>query len=168
VPLLILFAEILLIYYFVVGFGFLNFILFYMATSVLGILIVRFVGSKTLRDFQTGQSAMPNKSVISRGLLFLSGLMLIVPSMGTKIFGALLIIPPVRWIGAAVFSNFLVKRVFNANSFVHQFGNGGFKFYYQGPQQNPFQNQNIHDDSAESGDVIDANFRKIDETKLIK
>lgn len=166
-PFLVLFAEILLVYYFVHAFGFLNFLFAYVLTTFLGIVIVRGVGSQSLREFQTGQVSGNNRSLISRGLLFLSGLMLIVPSMGTKIFGALLVIPPVRWIVVSVFSGFLLKRVFNTNSFVHQFGSGGFHFYYQSRGRGPFQNQNSSDIPA-SQDVIDAEYRKIDDTKLIK
>lgn len=166
-PILILFAEIILVYYFVQFFGFLNFLLFYAVTMFIGIIIVRAVGFKSLREFQTGTVSASNRSMISRGLLFVSGLLLIVPSMGTKICGAVLFFPPVRWLVAVGFTNFLLKRVFNANSFVHQFGSGNFRFYYQGSQsRGPFQNQNTT--TEQSGDVIDAEFRKIDDPKLLK
>ncbi|MBL7556666.1 MAG: FxsA family protein [Bdellovibrionaceae bacterium] len=166
-PLIILIAEAMLVYYFIQAFGFFNFLIFYVVSTFLGILLVRLVGSKSLRDFQTGQVAGNNRSMISRGLLFLSGLLLIVPSMATKAVGALLIIPPVRWLAAIAFSNFLVKRVFNANSFVHQFGNGGFRFYYQ-QTGNPFQNRNGEPERSEYSDnVIDAQFRKVEDTKLL-
>lgn len=167
-PFLILFAEIMLVYYFVQAFGFLNFIFFYAVSTFLGIIVVRIVGSKSLREFQTGQMATPNRSLISQGLFFVSGLMLIIPSMGTKAVGAVLLIPPVRWLAAIAFNGFLMKRVFNQNSFVHQFGNGGFRFYYQSSgQQNPFQNQTSNEADA-SRDVIDAQYRKIEDKKLIE
>jgi hypothetical protein len=165
-PILILFAEAMLVYYFVLAYGFFNFLLFYAVSTVLGILIVRAIGSKSLREFQNGQASESNRSLISRGLLFLSGLLLIVPSMLTKIAGGILIVPPVRWSVAAGFSSFLMKRVFNTNSFVHQFGNNGFKFYYsQGG--NPFQNPQPPPENQYSDNVIDAQFRKVDDTKLL-
>lgn len=165
-PILILIAEVLLVYNFVVAYGFLNFILFYAVSTMFGVLIVRAVGSKSLREFQTGHASASNSALISRGLLFLSGLLLIVPSMATKIAGVVLIIPPVRWLMAIAFSNFLMKRVFSANSFVHQFGNNGFKFYYsQGG--NPFQTAQRQQENEYSDNVIDAQFRKVEDTKLL-
>ena len=166
-PLIILIAEAMLVYYFIQAYGFFNFVVFYLVSTCVGILLVRAVGSKSLRDFQLGQVTGDNRSMLSRGLLFLSGLFLIVPSMGTKAVGALLVIPPIRWLVAIAFSNFLVKRVFNANSFVHQFGNGGFRFYYQ-QNGNPFQNMNREQDRPEYSDnVIDAQFRKVEDAKLL-
>jgi len=165
-PLIILVAEIMLVYYFIQAYGFFNFLFFYLVSTVFGIFIVRAVGSKSLRDFQTGQVTGSNRTMISRGLLFLSGLFLIVPSMATKALGTLLVVPPIRWLVALGFSNFLVKRVFNANSFVHQFGNGGFRFYYQ-QTGNPFQKADTQSGEEYSDNVIDAQFRKVDDTKLL-
>lgn len=165
-PILVLIIEALLVYNFVVAYGFLNFILFYAVSTFLGIIVVRAVGSKSLREFQTGQASASNRSLISRGLLFVSGLLLIIPSMAIKLAGAILIIPPVRWLMAMGFSSFLMKRVFNTNSFVHQFGNGGFKFYYaQGG--NPFQTNQPRQENDYSDNVIDAQFRKMDDIKLL-
>lgn len=166
-PLIILIAEVILVYQFILVYGFFNFLVFYFVSTALGVLIVRAVGSKSLKDFQTGMVSGNNRSMISRGLLFLSGLFLIVPSMTSKITGALLVIPPVRWLAAIAFSNFLVKRVFSANSFVHQFGNGGFRFYYQ-QTGNPFQNAQTDTRSEASDNVIDAQFRKVEDNKLLK
>ena len=165
-PLIVLIAEAILVYQFILAYGFFNFLVFYFISTMLGILIVRFVGSKSLRDFQTGMVNGNNRSMISRGLLFVSGLLLIIPSMAAKIMGGLLVIPPVRWLAAIAFSNFLMKRVFNANSFVHQFGNGGFRFYYQ-QSGNPFQNAQTHTQPEYSDNVIDAQFRKVEDTKLL-
>ncbi|OYZ23007.1 MAG: hypothetical protein B7Y39_06495 [Bdellovibrio sp. 28-41-41] len=165
-PVLILIAEAMLVYYFILAYGFFNFLLFYAVSTVFGILIVRAIGSKSLREFQNGRASASNRSLISRGLLFLSGLLLIVPSMATKVAGVILIIPPVRWLMAIGFASFLMKRVFNTNSFVHQFGNNGFKFYYsQGG--NPFQNPQAPPENQYSDNVIDAQFRKVDDTKLL-
>lgn len=165
-PLLILIAEAMLVYYFVQAFGFFNFLIFYMVSTAFGILLVRAVGSKSLKEFQSGQVTSSNRSMMSRGLLFLSGLLLIVPSIATKIMGAILVVPPVRWLVAMAFSNFLMKRVFNANSFVHQFGNGGFHFYYQ-QKGSPFENSQDRQEPDYSGNVIDAQFRKVDDIKLL-
>lgn len=165
-PVLILIAEAMLVYYFILAYGFFNFLLFYAVSTVCGILIVKAVGSKSLREFQTGQASTSNRSLISRGLLFLSGLFLIVPSMATKVAGVILIIPPVRWLMAVGFSSFLMKRVFNTNSFVHQFGSNGFKFYYsQG--RNPFQNPQPPPENQYSDNVIDAQFRRVEDARLL-
>jgi UPF0716 family protein affecting phage T7 exclusion len=170
-PLLLVIAEILLIYYFFQAFGFLNLFFFYAFTMVVGIMVLRLVGSQSLRQFQTGQVHQGNTSLVSQGLLFLSGLMMLVPSMITKIFGILFVLPPVRWLVALIFTGFLLKRVFNAGSFIHQFGNGsgGFKFYSSGASGNPFQNSSQEQNPQYDDNVIDANFRKIeDDPKLLK
>lgn len=139
-----------------------------MVTTFLGILVLRIVGSKSLKQFQGGPVQQPNTSMVSQGLLFLSGLLILVPSMSTKFFGLLLIIPPIRWLVSYGFTGFLLKRVFNSNSFIHQFGNnGGFRFYYSGAQ-NPFQGTQQNQQTQYDDNVIDAEFRKIDDTKLIK
>lgn len=168
-PFILLFAEVMLVYFFIQAFGFLNLFLFYVLSTATGILIVKYVGTKSLRELQSGQVTSANRSLISGGLLFLSGLMLIVPSMWAKSFGILLFIPPMRWIFSTVFAGFLLKRVFSAKSFIHQFDRGGFKFYYQQGNQNPFENQNHEINEDVSQDIIDAEFRKIeDDPKLLK
>lgn len=167
-PLLLLIAEVMLIYYFVQAFGLLDMIFFYIVTSFLGILILRIAGSKSIRQFQTGQITPGNNAMLSQGLLFLSGLLTLVPSMATKILGIFLLIPPVRWLVAFAFTSFLMKRIFNSSSFIHQFGNsGGFRFYYNG-KSNPFQDPDFNSETPADDNVIDAKFRKVDETKLIK
>lgn len=159
-PFLILLSEILLVYYFIQFFGFLNFIFFYILSSAMGILVFKYVGAKTMHVFQTGQVTSANRSMISRGLLFLSGLLLIIPSMGTKVFGLILLLPPARWLISNVFTGFLLKRVFGSKSFVHQFGNGGFKFYYQ--------SRNSNETPQAPHNIIDAEYRKIEDPKLLK
>lgn len=165
-PLLLVILEVFLVVMFVRFFGFLNLFLFYVLSMCLGILMVKQLGSKFLRQFQAGQSTNANPSIISKGLLFLSGLLLIVPSIGSKLVGTVMILPPVRWAMAAVFKGFIVKRVFGANSIIHQFNKGGFNFYYQSRGPNPFQNQNINEDPSQ--DIIDAEFKKIEDPKLLK
>lgn len=176
-PLLLIVAEITLVYLFIQAFGFLNFFLFYAVSMALGIFVVKQVGAKSLRDFQTGQVSSANRALISRGLLFLAGLLMIVPSLWAKSIGLLLLVPPVRWLAAMIFTGFLLKRVFGSGSMIHQFNNGtgGFNFYYKstGPnpfQDNPFQNQQRRSEFDDgTHDVIDANFRKIeDDPKLLK
>lgn len=169
-PLLLVIVEMTLIYYFFQAFGFLNLFLFYVVTMFVGMFVLKVVGSKSLRQFQTAQVQPGNTSMVSQGLLFLSGLMMLVPSMATKIFGILFLIPPVRWLAALVFTGFLLKKVFNANSFIHQFGSntGGFKFYYSGSNGNPFQNTQQSQPTQFDDNVIDAEYRKIDDTKLIE
>lgn len=164
-PFLILIAEVVLVYNFILSFGFFNFLVFYVVSTMFGIFLIRIVGSQFLREFQAGRVAASNRSMISKGLLFLTGLLLIVPSMATKIVGAVLFFPPVRWLVAIVFANFLMKRVFSANSFVHQFGNGNFRFYYQ--SGNPFQGNQTRSGNEYQDNVIDAHFRKIEDTKLL-
>lgn len=168
-PLLLVIAEIVFIYYFIQFFGFFELILFYVVTTFVGILILRSVGSNTLRQFQTGQVVQGNSSLISKGLLFLSGVLMLVPSMVSKFFGILLVIPPVRWIVAIGFAGFLMKKVFSANSFVHQFGTHGFRFYYSGGGS-PFQqpNSNRNPDFQNDENVIEADFKKIDDTKQLR
>ena len=171
-PILLLVAEIAMIYYFIQKFGVLNFFLLYAISTVLGFMIVNWVGTQSLKDFRSGQVTGANKSLISKGLLFISGLLLVVPSMGTKTIGLLFLIPPVRWLFALIFTNFLLKRVFGASSFIHQFNKPGFSFYYQSSRTNPFESQRNQNSEVGLNDedtkVIDVKFRKVDDTKLIE
>lgn len=161
-PLILLILEIALVVTFVQNFGFLNFFLFYALSTVLGIVVVSRLGAQTLREFQNGQASVSNYLGLSKALLFVSGLLLIVPSMWTKAFGVILLAPPIRWLVSAAFKTFLLNRIFSPNSFIHQFGKRGFAFYYQS-NANPFNNQPNENLNDEAPDVIDAKFRKIDD-----
>ncbi len=168
-PFLALVAEMTLIYLFIQAYGFLNLFLFYIASTGLGILIVTRVGSKALKEIQTGQVTNANRSLISRGLLFVSGLLLIVPSMWTKVFGIVLLFPPTRWIASVLFTGFLLKRVFSSDSMLHQFSNRGFSFHFQSQGRPPFFDPEDSNHGPSDPNVIDAEFRKIeDDPKLLK
>ena len=168
-PFIILVAEITLIYLFIQAYGFLNLFLFYIGSMGLGIIIVTRIGSKAVKEIQSGQVTSANRSLMSRGLLFVSGLLLIVPSMWTKVFGLVLVFPPTRWIASVLFTGFLLKRVFNAESMIHQFSNRGFSFHFQSQGQPPFYNQDETHQTPNDPDVIDAEFKKIEvDPKLLK
>lgn len=89
-------------------------VLLFIATSVIGILVLRHLGRSDCERFRTAmsQGGVRTMHLDSPGLgTILGGILLVFPGFITDLMGALLFIPPVRrWIGAAVGRAFKQRR----------------------------------------------------------
>lgn len=83
------------------------------ATSILGICIVKSQGIRNLvhlqRKIQLGES--PTREISKSVLLFAGGFLLLIPGFITDIFGALILIPPIQHLFITYFiPHFAIKR----------------------------------------------------------
>ncbi|MCB0368457.1 MAG: FxsA family protein [Bdellovibrionales bacterium] len=170
-PLLILFIEIFIFVSFVQVLGFLNTVLLYLIPTLIGFMLFKWVNKGLIFDIQNHEN--PSKELIKGGLTVVAAILLILPSFLTKVIGLFLILPFVRTLLAWGFQGFLIQKVFSkANSF-YQFGGGnpagGFKFYYQKSDGNPFGSTpfGTSSGSMDDGEVLEAEYKKIEEHNLL-
>src|SRR6478735_6941462 len=64
------------------------------AVSIIGFFVIRFAGVRTLRRFAAGEP--PTKELADGAVILTAGILLAVPGFVSGVFGAILLLPPVR------------------------------------------------------------------------
>lgn len=92
-------------------------LLLMMATSVLGLLMMRFEGQKVLQDSKAQMEAgkVPGRTMLDGLCIFFGGLMLILPGFVLDIVGFILVFPLTRPIPRAFMLKWIEKRMKNGS-----------------------------------------------------
>jgi Protein affecting phage T7 exclusion by the F plasmid len=137
IPFPFILAEIVIFFTAVNHWGFWETMGNYFLPSILGVLIVSTVGRMAMMNLQgsVAKGQMPANKLLQSGAIFISGLLLIVPSFFTRVFGVLLLLPGTRHFLVWRFKKYAAQkmsqgsaRAFNFGGFGN-FGNAGFKYY---------------------------------------
>ena len=106
------FVEIALLIKAVGAFGFWQVLFWIIATAVLGAAIIRRSGlatfSKVFANIEAGGSGFG--PMLAQGLVVLGGVLLILPGLLGDAIGALLLIPPVRWVVVRAFAGLITVQ----------------------------------------------------------
>ncbi|AIQ63376.1 phage T7 F exclusion suppressor FxsA [compost metagenome] len=96
-------------------------LLLLVSTSLIGLLMMRFEGSKVLQDSkqQMQEGLVPGRTMLDGLCVFFGGLLLIIPGFITDIIGFTLVFPLTRTIYRGLLLKWLEKRM----------KNGTFTFY---------------------------------------
>jgi UPF0716 protein FxsA len=123
--LLLPFAEIYLLYTVGVEVGFLPLLAFLILSGFVGMSIMRTQSSVMMAQFQqqlnTGK--LPPNQMLKGPLIFVGGLLLMIPGLITKTIGLLLILPGTRFLASLVFRKLLAQQISKGR--VHVFSSGG-------------------------------------------
>ena len=154
--------------------GAFNMVLWVFVSALIGIAAVRSQKQYSLEQIRSdlAQGRGPQGSIREGLLLFLGGLMLILPGLITDAAGLLLLLPPVRRLIADKIGAYAARHPFTGtgNSRFIFFSNssgfpGGFDSRTQGPAYMPENDEN-HDDSPRQAVIIESRaieIRKEDE-----
>ncbi|MBF0521883.1 MAG: FxsA family protein [Candidatus Omnitrophica bacterium] len=90
--------------------GALNVIFILILTAILGSFLARLQGFFVFQKIQQtlNEGAMPSAELLDGVLIWLGGILLVVPGFITDVFGLILLLPPTRFI-----VNFFLKRKLN-------------------------------------------------------
>jgi UPF0716 protein FxsA len=110
-------------------------VLLMLATSALGGFLLRREGARAWRAFRSDlQEGRPPGNTATDGLLvFIGGVLMLVPGFVTDVIGALLLVPPIRRLGRAVALRLFGKRI-SAATAMSLFGPRRVRVRYGGPQ----------------------------------
>lgn len=129
-PLPILVAEAVAFFMILQRVGFLNTLAVYLLPCLLGFLIVTTVGRVALMNMQSTMSRgqLPAGKILHSGAIFLSGLLFLVPSVSTRIFGLVLLLPGLRHLALWRFKISMAKKMASGASQGFGFSRGPFGF----------------------------------------
>lgn len=119
--------------------GFLNTVGIYILPSFFGFLIVTTVGRMAIMTLQGSvmKGQLPAGRILNSAAIFISGLLFLIPSFFTRIFGLILFLPGLRHLAVWRFKNHMAKKMANGASgfsfgsgpFGFGAGSSGFKYY---------------------------------------
>ena len=127
-PLPLLVAEAVAFFMILQRVGFLNTLAVYLLPCFLGFLIVTTVGRVALMNMQSSMTRgqMPAGKMLHSGAIFLSGLLFLVPSISTRIFGLVLLLPGLRHLALWRFKIYMAKKMASGASQGFGFSRGPF------------------------------------------
>lgn len=155
-PVLIIFYPLLefyCLYQSSLAFGFLNVVLYIFASGFIGLFLMFVLGQSAIRSVQGDliKGQLPGNKILHRGIMFLGALFIFFPGIITDLIGVILLLPGLRHLIVFYFKFMMAKGLFKGN----------FKFFYMGNsgivnerEVRPFE-----------PDVIDANFKRIEDKK---
>ncbi len=127
-PLPFVVAEFIIFFMLVKQWGFLNTLGIYLLPCLLGALIVLTVGRVALLTLQATvtRGKLPTNQLLHSGAIFIAGLLFLVPSVFTRVFGLILFLPGLRHIVLWRFKLNMAKKMASGGARVFNFGNSGF------------------------------------------
>lgn len=166
-------AEVYLFFKMTAWIGWGDTFLLYFVPSLLGVLIV---SSWSRMGIMTVQSAltkgqMPGSKFLHMGAIFLGGICLCFPSLLSRIFAVLLIMPGLRHIMVWRFKLMAAKKIASGSAQAFSFMQGkagGFRFYQYQQAKNPFEQgpTGMRDVTPHSPDVLDVQAIQITHEEL--
>lgn len=139
IPFPLLIAEVFIFITAIKHWGFLNTLGVYLAPSLLGLIIVSFVGRMAIMTMQSSlmRGQLPTNKILHSGAVFLSGLFLLIPSFTTRLIAVVLLLPGLRHMAIWRFKAFMAKKVAQGSAKAFSgfgFGRGansssGFRYY---------------------------------------
>lgn len=129
IPFPFVIAEIFIFFAAVQEWGFWNTFGIYFLPCILGYFIVTIMGQVTLLTLQTTvmKGQLPAARLMNSGALFLSGILFLIPSFFSRVFGIILLLPGLRHLAVWRFKKYLAKKIASGVK-GFQFGNGGAGF----------------------------------------
>ena len=123
-------AEILIFWFAADKWGFFNTLGIYLLPCLLGFLIVSMVGRMAMMTMQTTvmRGQLPGNKILHSGAVFLSGILFLIPSFFTRVFGLVLLLPGLRHLAIWRFKLFMAKKMASGSARVFNFGGGPFGF----------------------------------------
>lgn len=130
IPFPFVIAELVIFILAVKEWGFLNTLGLYLLPCLLGFLIVTTVGRMAIMTLQSTvmQGQLPAGKILHSGAIFLSGLLFLVPSFFTRVFGVILLLPGLRHLAVWRFKLFMAKKMSQGSARAFNFGAGPFGF----------------------------------------
>lgn len=161
IPFPLVVAEIVIFILSIQHFGFLNTVGLYILPSLFGFLIISMVGRMAIVTLQSTvmKGQLPAGRILNSAAIFISGLLFLVPSFFTRVFGLILFLPGLRHLAVGLFKNKMAKKMasgasgfsFGGGSFGFGTGSSGFRYY-------EFRNNNTgNEESSEEREVSEAN-----------
>lgn len=140
IPFPLLIAEVFIFMMAIKHWGFLNTLGVYIFPSLLGIIIVSTVGRMAVMTLQSSlmRGQLPANKILHSGAVFLSGLLLLVPSFFTRLVAVILLLPGLRHLVIWRFKALMAKKVAQGSAKAFSgfgFGRGGansssgFRYY---------------------------------------
>lgn len=158
--------EIWGLFYFGAKLGFVNTLFWLLAAAVLGFGLIRAQGVFLLKNFQSSlaKGQVPADQIFHSLLMFVAGVMLIIPGFFTDVLALILIVPGPRHVALKFLRARLEKKIregsFRMASFGGMGGMGGFSggfggFGSSGTRPKPRDVTPLQIDSQAGSDVID-------------
>lgn len=168
-PLPLLIAEIVIFVLAVQEWGFLATVGYYLIPCLFGMFIVssmrRFAWTQMQVSMMQGQ--MPAKTMLHSALVFISGLLFLVPSFFTRVLGVIFFLPGLRHLAVWKVQKVLQEKMakgagafgFSQNFGFGNMGGAGFRYY-------DFRNQSGSGMSGAERDVTQSDPKVLDVTPL--
>jgi UPF0716 protein FxsA len=127
-------------------------ILLVLATSTLGGWLLRREGARAWRHFRAdvAEGRPPGNAATDGMLVFIGGILMLVPGFVTAVVGALLLIPPTRRVGRALVLRMLIGERMSSAAATSLFGPRQVRIKYGAPQH-PEPNGGTSGPSVTSG-----------------
>lgn len=169
IPFPFVIAEVLIFVVAVRHFGFWMTVGYYLLPCLLGFFIVSTVGRYALMTLQASVSKgkLPANQILHSGAIFISGLLFLVPSFFTRIFGLILFLPGSRHFLVWRFKLKAAEKMAKGSARIFNFGNfggGGFR-YYQHHADNPGFDGAPEERDVTGNEVLDVNPLEITHEK---
>lgn len=168
-PLPLLIAEIVIFVLAVQEWGFLATVGYYLIPCLLGLFIVssmrRFAWTQMQVSMMQGQ--MPAQTMLHSALVFVSGLLFLVPSFFTRVLGVIFFLPGLRHLASWKIKKVLQQKMtkgggafgFSQNFGFGNMGGAGFRYY-------DFRSQQSSEMGGEERDVTQSDPKVLDVTPL--
>lgn len=165
IPFPLLIAEMVLFFFAVKSWGFLNTLGLYLLPCFLGLLIVSTMGRLAVVSLQSSlmRGELPASRLLHSGAIFLSGLLFLVPSFFTRVIGVVLFLPGLRHLAVWRFKHFVAKKAAKGmNGFSFGQGPFGFRYYsYTGGMNNRGPMDDMQERDVREANVLDVTPLKI-------
>lgn len=149
-------AEIVIFFIAVNEWGFFNTLGLYLLPCLLGFAIMSLIGRMAFMNLQSAvvKGRLPANKILHSGAIFLSGILFLIPSFFTRIFGLCLLLPGLRHLAVWKFKLFMVEQIKkgSASFGARGFGSQGFRYYGFGNDMGPVERE-VHE--ASGGPVLD-------------
>lgn len=169
IPFPILIIEAIIFFLSIKHLGFLNTLGLYILPSFLGLLIVTTVGRMAIVTLQSTvmRGQLPAGRILNSAAIFISGLLFIIPSFISRVFGLILFFPGLRHFAVWWFKKSMAKKIakgtttgFSFSGGPFGFGGSGFKYYEFRNDQSGFDYQSQEREVSETN-VLDVTPLKV-------
>lgn len=171
VPFPFIVAEIIIFILSIQHLGFLNTLGLYLLPCLLGFFIVTTVGRLALMTLQSTvmKGQLPASKILHSGAIFLSGLLFLIPSFFTRVFGLILFLPGLRHLAIWRFKLYMAKQIAKGSArfnFGGPFGfgagtsGGGFR-YYEYRNDGSVYEEGPHEREVREAHVLDVTPLKV-------
>jgi UPF0716 protein FxsA len=173
-PFPLMIAEFVIFFLAVKQWGFFNTLGLYLLPCLLGFFIVTTIGRVALLTLQSTvtKGQVPGTKMLHSGAIFLSGLLFLVPSFCTRVFGLVLLLPGLRHLAIWRFKLYLAKQMAKGTAgfrfggagngpFGFGAGNSGFRYYEYRSSADGFEGAPRRERDVSEANVLDVTPLKV-------